>query len=354
MKIGIVGFCNLYAIPYMNMYTDPIKKSKHDFEVIYWNRKNIEEVVDYPVHIYNEEIDDAQPKYLKFLQMYKFSSYVTKIIKKNKYDFLIILTTIPSVLLRNTLKQYKKKYIVDIRDYSYEHIFLYRKMLKGVLENSTLNVVSSPDFIDYLPYKNAYVCHNISFDDSIINREKHEKVIIGFVGGVRYSDECIKFIQKIQNDDRFEFRFYGSGVGEIKIKSYCLMNNIENVLFFGAYLPEEKKGKYESIDIVYNAYGNDSKHVKLALSNKLYDAAWYGLPIIVNKYTAMAKYSEGISFEIDDDDFLSDNLWNWYKNIDPKEFQKKAHEIIQKSLNENTLLSNKLKELFPIESKYGK
>ena len=87
MKIGIVGFCNLYAIPYMNMYTDPIKKSKHDFEVIYWNRKNIEEVVDYPVHIYNEEIDDAQPKYLKFLQMYKFSSYVTKIIKKTNMIF---------------------------------------------------------------------------------------------------------------------------------------------------------------------------------------------------------------------------------------------------------------------------
>ena len=28
-----------------------------------------------------------------------------------------------------------------------------------------------------------------------------------------------------------------------------------------------------------------------------------------------------------------------------KNFKKKAHEIIQKSLNENTLLSNKLKEL---------
>ena len=42
-KIAIIGFTNLYQMPYMKYYTDLFDKKKTNYEVIYWNRFDIDE-----------------------------------------------------------------------------------------------------------------------------------------------------------------------------------------------------------------------------------------------------------------------------------------------------------------------
>ncbi len=352
MKVGIVSFANLRVTPYLSVYTDILEELQVSYEVLYWDRRNLEEASHAPLIRYQRPLDDGAPLVAKLFPMYQYRNFVIKKIKEQKYDFLIILTSLLGVFLCDFLeKKYPNQYLFDIRDYSYESIPLYQKLMAKLMSNSALNVVSSQGFVNFLPLDNVLVCHNISF-----NRHKKyqlsakdvrpKKLLIGFVGVVRYYQECLKFIEAIKNDSRIQFCFYGEGEDEARIKQYCDENNIKNVKFFGSYQPDEKEKIIESLDLIYNAYGNGSPKVKYALSNKCYDAAWYKKGLIVNAHTLMAETTAGYSYAISDDEKnLAENLVNWYTNINWTEFDQKTHKIIEKAFNDNQIFTEKVKNL---------
>lgn len=344
MKIGIVAFANIGLCPYIKFYTRYFDERRMAYEVVYWNRHGIEEDSGFPCHIFHYRLDDSAPLPVKFARMVKYARFVDRTAYEQEYDFLIVLTTVLAVFMSRTLiNRYHNRFVLDIRDYSYEHISLYKRILSRLMRSSSLNLVSSPGFSQVLPSDDVHLCHNIDPEvmtdhscRSIHSVEIEQPIVIGFVGLVRYAEAFKWFVDRIGNDPRFEFRVYGTGIDEAVLREFCVDRGITNVRFFGRYKPEDKGQIYNEVDLIFNGYGNRSNQVRLALSNKLYDAAWYGKPILVSEGTSMEDCARGICFVLRENDvLLVDNLYSWYSNMDWESFSHRCSEILQTALSDN-------------------
>lgn len=341
MKVAIIGFANLRLIPYFYTYKNILDEAKIKYDVIYWDRKCENEIIEnaktYPINI---EIDDTWFILKKLFLMIKFSYRVKKILKENQYDKLIILTTLPAVLLYKILiSKFKGKYIFDNRDFSYENIKIFKHIEGKIMRNSLLNIISSSAFRTFIPDYPTTICHNCNFTDVGIEKFKKskEKLVLSFIGMIRYEEECKKVLDVIKNDARIEFRFYGEGEGVDPLKLYCKKNHIENVLFYGKYLPNEKADIIRATDIIYNCYGNKDNEVKYALSNKLYDALYFKKPLLVNNNTTMEEASKGFSFIFNENDVVhfTNKLIEWYECLDVEQFDEICNEKLKSVLIEN-------------------
>ena len=340
MKVAIITFSNIRVTPYLKYYLNILKDKNCEIDVIVWDRKNENECLEGAKLItYNKALDDKKNKIVKFIYMGSYARFVKKSLATKKYDYVISLTTVLGFFLSDYLiKNYYKRYIIDIRDYSYEHISFYYKKMTKVLESSMLNIISSPSYKKFLPDKEYLVSHNMNFKDVgdfVFHVKKEKPLTIGFVGLIRYATEFKKVLLSIKNDDRFFFEFYGDGEDEYLLKKYCEENNIKNVMFNGKFLPEQKNHIYENVDIVYNCYGNDTINVKYALSNKLYEAFYYKKPILVNEFTSMEEYSGEISFSIHNYDTLADELYTWYIGLDGQYVNDYCESKLQQYIEEN-------------------
>lgn len=339
-KIGIVGFSNLRFIPFIDDYITISLGEGYECELIYWNRQGEKETYgDLQCFSYDVTMKSNANIVVKLIRMLGFGRYSKNIIKSRKYDKVIILTTVPAIFISGFLmNSYNKNYILDIRDYSYEHIKIFYNRLAQVMKHSGLTIISSPGFKEFLPPSDLKLTHNSAYLDRTdryeFTKTQSDKLIIGFMGVVRYVDQILLFIDTIGNHNQIEFHLYGDGEGALDIQTYCTNNNIENVTLHGKYLACEKDAIIQNCDIIYNCYGNNTKEVQYALSNKLYDALFYKKPILVNSKTIMQSYSEGINFiyHHDNHNFVNE-LLSWYSSIDQVEFTERC-ECLLNQVNE--------------------
>ena len=213
------------------------------------------------------------------------------------------------------------------------------------MKNSALNVISSPGFMNFLPKEECSLIHNCAYTQCGNEqfKRKNTPLSIAFIGVVRFADECKQFLDKIKNDERVVFDFYGEGVGEKILKEYCSEKGFKNVNFHGRYMPEEKNEIIRSADFIFNAYGNKKISLIYALSNKYYDALYFKKPLIVNDNTTMAEFSEGISFEVNyNSQTFVDDLLNWYNGIDEESINQTSEKYLQKAIKENEEVSKKI------------
>ncbi|QHA00939.1 hypothetical protein [Dehalobacter restrictus] len=352
MKVCLIGISNLFLMPYLFTYAKFFEENAIDYDVIYWNRRNIEEHYNFSAYSFQAKIKDSSHKLIKLKDYLNYIQFVKRKLKSNNYDLVIVLTSLPAVLLSGILiKHYSEKFIVDVRDYTYEHLLIYKILLKKVLTKSAFNVISSPGFINFLPHKQATLCHNLSYnaDSKRIIRSSRTRNVssikITYVGSIMYYQQCIRFIGCIANDKRFEFHFYGVGDYNSTIENYCNEHNIHNVFMHGAYKPQEKECIYGHTDIIFNVYGNDSNLLRYALSNKFYDAAWYRIPILVSDNTDMLNYSKSLSYPVQFDENCADNIFQWYHTIDWEKFNIDAQTIIEEAYADNEKFYQKLGNL---------
>lgn len=340
MKACIIAFANLRVTPYINNYIELMKKNNIEFDIILWNREGTKEkeIEGCTIYSYDKKQDETRNLLVKVIPMLSYGEFVKKVLRRNKYDSVIVLSSLPGVLLESYLtKKYKKRYILDIRDYSYEHIKWYYNKMDSLMKNSALNVISSEAFMNFLPKRDYKVIHNCTFDKIPKNTfKKNDGTLkIEFVGVIRYFNECKKLLDKIKNNDRFIFSFHGSGSDAEKIENYCMEQDIKNAQFHGRFSPSEKADIIENSDLIFNAYGNDRIEIKYALSNKYYDSIYYKKPIIVNPDTTMAEMSKGVSFECDYEGDTASKISSWYENIDEEEFNRVCESYLEKAIKEN-------------------
>jgi succinoglycan biosynthesis protein ExoL len=123
--------------------------------------------------------------------------------------------------------------------------------------------------------------------------------VVGFIGGIRYIRQ-MKMLVDAAAKCGIKVLFAGSGFSadeEAALRNYC--RNKEFVEFYGRYdFYSEVSGLYGRIDCVYSVYDADMNNVKVALPNKLYEAIYCGLPIIVAKGTYLATLVEAMGVGI--------------------------------------------------------
>ena len=345
VKVAIVAFNNIKYSPYVNTYSNYLDNNGIKYDVIFPDRNKLNESIG--ENTYSLYWDSEKSKLYNFI---KFAYAAKKILKKNKYDFVCVLTTMPAVLLSTFLaNRYKNRYLVDVRDYTYENIRPYFWLEKLAFKNAGMRVVSSKDFENFLPKSNYCMCHNTSYDFrnaiQCFNRQTG-KIIIGYVGSISYVKYCKHLIDLVKDDERFEFHFYGNETHGKIISEYVKDLDNERIKFFGAYEPSQKGQIIENVDLLFNVYGNSSPLVKYAVSNKLYDAFYYKKPILTSPDTTMSELAKEYSFDIDLNTENLAGLYEWYKKIDSENFVEYSEQMIETIVSDINYFEKNLNEIF--------
>jgi len=327
-KIAIISLDNIYATPYIHGYLKNLKKCIVD--VIYWNKNNVnEDSLDV-----NHMIEFKSKNKNKIYNYVKYTIFLNKLLKIKKYDKLILLHGPLNIMINRRLKDYKDRYIIDIRDYTYEKYFFYNHIQNKNIKNSYETVISSRGYESFLPKKNYVLMHNIFYGYKNKDKGKFIKdngknksnFIITQVGTIRFYDEIHRLLNSFKDDDRFWFQYIGKGAEKIN-KNYN-----QNISTEGFFKPEKTLNKYSEADAINNIYGNKTLSVKYALSNKLYIAALLKIPIIVSSETYMEevirKYKLGFVLDIENKE-SKDALNMYLENYDRNELINSCDEFLK-------------------------
>lgn len=343
-KICILSTVNIKHMSLIKLYTDYFDSNKIQYDIIYIDKyKEKENINAKKVYRYNLKIDREWNILKKIRKYYSFRPYAKKIIKENKYDFIIVWNSLTAILFSDFLiSRFKKKYCLNIRDYFFEkNIFIYL-LQKKLIVNSKFTTISSKGFEEFLPKYKYIKIHSLNL--SLLDRcEKRKDLIseekpirITFIGYVRFFEEDKKLIDELGNDSRFILQFFGQGA-EV-LNEYAKNKNYNNVICSGRFPVEDTYIYLNKTDIINNLYGSGKIELDTAISIKLYYGVFLRLPIIGFKNTYTSKVLEennlGIAIEKNYEN-LGDTLYDWYRNIDFEKFKCKCNEFIEEVQIEN-------------------
>ena len=324
-KIAVVVSANLRWTPFYYRYETILKANNCSFDLIIWDREQNEVVSDVNTIKFNckDTVNNSNPQ--KVFKFIKYALFIKRVLKKYNYSKILFLGTyagIPALISRYLENDYQQRYWIDIRDITYENFILFFKAEERAIKNAKYTAISSHGFQAHLPIHDYLFIHNIdpSMDD-ICKYYKHTndnsgKIRISYIGNIGFLDEVEKFVSTFANDERFLLCFYGNGSD--KVENFCMKKGINNTMFQGAFPRESIIGFYNKTDIIYNVYGNKTLNLKTAVSNKLYYALKFELPMIVSPNTYMSEICHEHRFGIDfeNSENFKDILYDWYQHFD--------------------------------------
>ena len=225
-ELCIVTSRNIFDAPCLAKYCSLIDEP---FDIIYWDKCGFPEDCGAENYFRHEGIVATNAsKKQKILKYYGFFKYVNRILRQNDYKKLIIFPTQVSWLILGKLKgRYKNRYLLDIRDYAGENKFIIRKLTAKAVKNARLCSITSDAYKAFLPKGIDYlVSHNVQeIDKGLVelyrNRTKKnvssgDRIVLSFIGTVRFIDNLKELIKRFSGDNRFLLRFIGRGSDELK------------------------------------------------------------------------------------------------------------------------------------------
>lgn len=352
MRFLIVTYDEPVNIPYMEKYERQISENGGELDVIFWDRRGC--IEQQPKNVFLFRASNGKTKLSKIFPFIKWSLFVRRQLRKGKYDRLIVLTTLPAILLYDRLiGAYRKRYVLDIRDYTYEGIGPYRRMVHRLVECAQMVFISSKAFMGFLCQSpNIYVTHNISNGDKsnpscTLDLKATKPLTIGFVGGIRYYEENKQLLLQLKNNDRYFMEYVGKTHPGCDLHTFCIKENVDNVAFKPAYVNEQKPHIYQSIDLINAIYGSQSPEVCLALPNKLYDCVLFKKPILVSKGTYLAelveRYRLGLPVDLDSGD-LATQIDAYLAAFDRERFEQGCAAFLRIACQEEALAMSRIKE----------
>jgi hypothetical protein len=181
------------------------------------------------------------------------------------------------------------------------------------------------------------------FENRNLNKDK---IVISYVGLIRFHDQNKKVILKFKNDKRFILRFIGKDA--YALKKFCEENNVDNVELIDWFPPEKTLNYYYETDIINNLYGNSTPLLDYALSNKLYYAAKLRMVVLVCPNTYMEKISKkygfGYTFNINVPN-ACDDLFTYYKS-QSLQVLKQGCEMFEREINSDNKVFNEIVQNF--------
>lgn len=352
-RVCFISMTNLYLCPYLQRYVSLINCG---YDIIYWNRHSIEESShDRNANLipFNYSMNETSTRSQKAVGYIRFSCFLWKILCRKKYKTVVFLHAVAGTILTPVLLfKYRHKFIIDVRDFSYDHNVIYAGIQALLFRYALKVVISSKKYTEFLPKRDYLLVHNsISISDDIRSKFKLKeisktKIRISYIGLIRFYDELYKFIDAFKNDNRFELNFIGKGANELT--QYCTNNNVTNVKLIDVFPPDQTLEHYMNCDIIFNAYGNGTPLLNYALSNKLYYSAMLYIPIIVTPKTYMAEIvkENELGFEISYSGQTADCLYNRFLSFDRNSFIKRCDQFIKSIETDNSAFDSIISKLF--------
>lgn len=334
MKIALIIPANRCYSPYLDIYIDILDKINISYDVIYLNRMNLQED-GIAYNIRNIKNSHKLGLINSLITYYKYSKFVKKQIRINKYEKVIIFSSQLAIFLSSFLRENMKNcYALDFRDISIEQKlpFLYQKVVLGAEYVS----ISSKGFIPHLPKFEKYVIsHNFKLWDRIKEQQTvndlrtKNKIKILTIGAIRDFSSNQRIINAFANSKRYELLFIGSGPASDLLKIYCESHGIANVVFRGYYKKEEEGAIVKGADIM-NIYYPDSKLHNTSLSNRFYNALFYRLPMIVSTNSYHSEYIRkfNLGIEISPKDNIEQEVENLVNNFSSTDFNRSSINLL--------------------------
>jgi len=350
MKIGLILPGNIWYSPYVNIYTKILTENRIEFDIISWNRDGS----DAPQGISFKKQLSKKNRILKLIPYLQYHFFIKRTLCENKFDKLIVFGPQLGIFLSYFLsKKYPKKYIFDYRDLSIEQYSLFKKSFHRLLNNSRLNVISSPGFKKCLPQKFEYlISHNFdielakkSLSEGYPNYSSIEQYTVLTIGGIRDYSSNIEIINALANNNSFTIKFVGKGGAAEKIKQYANQNNINNVIMEGYYEKKEEKDIILSSSILNIYYPRIITH-STALSNRFYSALIFKKPMIVTNNSIQGDFVEkyGLGLSLEDCKDLDSKIQNFIKNIDSEEFKNSCNKLLGVFIDDYNFFYKKIKD----------
>lgn len=350
--IGVIFSNNLNTCPYIDKYLDIFQKKNVQFEVILWDRDGSE--ICYPdnYHIFKYVQNVDLPKIKKISGFCKFMSFVYKIIHIKKYDKLIFLTTqVALICYPLALTRFRKRYIFDFRDLSFENHYLYRVLVKNIINQSFFTCMSSPEFAKVFSYENYVMAHNFRYKDLnnrfALDRGKpsnQSQIVLLHIGISRGEEYNRQLVHIFGGDIRFKLYIIGRGNDSDSLLS--LASKYNNVVVQGTYDNEEKQNFIKSSDLLLYYYPCDF-NCNRALANKYYDSLIYRKPLVgnINTYSGRRLQEKGLGVSVDlSDERCADRIYDYYKEYNQNDFEKNVESELSIVLKEDMVYIDKIKQ----------
>ena len=352
MRIGILLPTNVYFSPYSRVYTDIFDEIGIAYDIIYFDKRNLNEPA---AHRFSAEVSTTDGMLKRFWGYLRYARFLTKVIKKEKYDRLIVCGPQIGIFLYRFLKKhYTGKFILDYRDLSIEQRFMsrYRKLLSI----SACNMISSPGFKRCLPDNVNYILsHNFSIDllrkalsdnheATLTSPTLHDnRISVLTIGGIRDFEQNEAVMTALANRPEFEIAFIGRGEegADVKLKEVAGREHIDNVHFEGYYKKEDEPEIISHCTFLNIFYPRKMSH-DTALSNRFYSSLIFRKPMITTKDTIQGDYAEkyGVGIAIDDTTDLAERLKKYIETFNGREYEDRRNELLKSFLNDYDLFRN--------------
>jgi len=354
-RIGLILSNTLNVSPYVKYFTTVFDRTNISYDIICWNRNNftIEKEDDIFCFDYTS-LEGAKP-IDKLKDYYKFGEFVKRHVK-SQYDYLVVFDVASAFFIYSFLKkQFKNKFILDIRDHSPLITPLkFTGILRKIIRLSSLTTISSEGYKEWLPKNEKYVLsHNFNLlliDEMFTNQTfpfSSDKTNIVTVGVIREFDENKRLIDNCSTDINYSVSFVGYGSEYDNLKHYS--SKMNNVFFLGRYNKKDEREivmKYDLINLIHP----DNLHCNTAMSNRFYMCLMYKRPLIVNKSSIhsmyVSKYKLGVVVEANDDIISKIELFK--KDFNYDKFVISCNFVLNLIKDEQILFENKIEQFIKI------
>lgn len=358
--ISIIFCGDIRYCPYLSRYADRLNKARAEYEVLFWNRGALELDVEANYKYYDSPSAEDLGKVRKLFDFWGFRRWVKKQLSRSKPDGIIFLSTLSGVLLWDVAKKYKKKYVFDIRDHSFENIGAFLKTETRIIADSFFTAISSKGFRAFLPDYDYVIAHNFNRNDMVEQFKfvkQKEPYQIVWNGTVRFFDYQKRYLDLFKNDPRFLLVYHGTGTDLEKYKAYCHENGINNVRFTGAYDNRNKKKLVQDAAFLNNCYGGrEGDELKYAISNRFYDGLVYHIPQIVEDggYKAGETKRLGVGLGVEPDKDLPEKLYRYYNALAVDVFDEACRNALKEIIAEDDHFIQKIDEFISVVGVTGK
>lgn len=267
--------------------------------------------------MYRYEMHYKHPNVLeRVIESVRYYKYATRILKKRKYDFVILWREYAVFLFSQfVFHHYKGRYSVNIRDLWSKRNIPVTIGVKKAVKGSAFNTVCSDGFIPHLPPADYLFLQCINHDaskklrelvTSIPEHNKHEGPInIVYIGTLRFKEYCCRLTDVFGNDNRFCVKFIGQGSEEIE--KYAKKKGYSNVMCKGAFPPEETAELLIGADIINCAYGTASDAERTLIPTRFYYAVDMNCLVLTTEGTWVQKKANDLKIGISIPSSISGN-----------------------------------------------
>lgn len=286
-----------------------------------------------------------------------------KVIKKVKSEDILYIFGLDIAMFLKFF--HHVNYIYEEADLTYTYFNnkllqnIFKKIDKSIIHNSVESILTSDGFVQYLFDVKKQRPSNVSIipnklNPNIINypiAHKHDidinHIRFGFVGNARFIS-VYNFVKIVaEKFPQHEVVLYGSFSHTLEEKFEKIIDNYVNISYRGRFEnPQSLSDVYRNIDISIGTYDVTSDNVRYAEPNKLYEAIYFNIPIIVSDDTFLSKKVSQLGIGCGINALQDKSIIDFIKNInkDQIDMWTKNCSLIKKEecINSNNLFFQKL------------